>query len=138
MKVFIPIVTLVLIITSCHSSKNITSNNTEPVQISESANDSTEYELIIFDTKFDTYLVSQPSMEFYSNTYYQSWNSRYVIEWNIRHSSPLQYGDFYETNIDYQPHIDYGIELNYNLYYYFLFIEKEYGITLIKRGKTSN
>jgi len=57
----------------------------------------------------------------------------YVSEWNARALNPLKYGDFYETQIDYQSNIDYGIDLNFKLYQYFQFIEKEYGITLIKR-----
>ncbi|MGO2102488.1 MAG: DUF6146 family protein, partial [Psychroflexus halocasei] len=28
--------------------------------------------------------------------------------------------------IDYQPHIDYGYEVNYMLYHYFLFFEQKY------------
>ncbi|TLX77609.1 hypothetical protein E9993_02905 [Labilibacter sediminis] len=138
MKQFIILSLVILACIACNTTKNVSTDNKASVQVSESAEDSTQYELIIFDNRFDTYLITQPSKEFYSNQYYQSWNIRYVTEWNIRHNNPLRYGDFYETHIDYQNTIDYGIDLNYRLYYYFLFIEKEYGITLIKRAKTAN
>jgi hypothetical protein len=63
----------------------------------------------------------------------KSWNQRYVLEWNNRHRNPLRYGDFYQTEIYYDVHEDYGLELNYQLYNYFLFIEQNYGIELIRR-----
>ena len=95
--------------------------------------DSTEYELIVMDSGFESWLATQPPANYHSRQYYETWNRQYVNEWNQRHNSPIQYGDFYETKIDYDPNVDYGLELNYKLYYYFLFIEDEYGITLIRR-----
>ena len=93
--------------------------------------DSVEYELIIIDPGFESFLVTQKSKEFYSQSYYENWNQRYVTEWNYRHSQPLTYGDMYETYIDYSPHIDYGLELNYKLFYYFRYFEKKYGVKLL-------
>lgn len=96
--------------------------------------DSIEYEIIIFDAKFDTYLASiAKPKEFYSNHYYESWNIRYVQVWNERHSNPIRFGDFYESYIDYNAFTDYGLDLNYKLYNYFRFVEYEYGISLIRR-----
>ncbi|WP_010663310.1 DUF6146 family protein [Marinilabilia salmonicolor] len=124
--------------TSCKTTKkaNIPDQQVElKKQDSETPADSTEYELIIMDSRFQSWLATQPSANFYSQPYYENWNQRYVTEWNNRHSNPLRYGDFYQTRIDYDPNADYGLELNYKLYYYFRFIEKEYGIVLIPRGK---
>lgn len=95
------------------------------------ASDSVEYELIVMDPGYESYLAMQPSMEFYSKHYYENWNMRYVREWNYRHSQPLRYGDMYQTYIDYRPNIDYGLELNYKLYHYFRFFEKENGVDLL-------
>ncbi|MEX0982231.1 MAG: DUF6146 family protein [Bacteroidales bacterium] len=97
----------------------------------EVSKDSVEYELIIIDPGFEFFLATQKPMEFYSQSYYETWNYRYVTEWNYRHSQPLTYGDIYETYIDYSPHIDYGLELNYKLYYYFRFFEKKHGVKLL-------
>jgi hypothetical protein len=97
--------------------------------------DSTEYELIVMDSKFESWLISQPPAHYYSQQYYENWNQQYVAEWNSRHNNPTRYGNFYQTKIDYNPHIDYGLELNYKLYYYFRFIKKEYDIVLIQRGR---
>jgi hypothetical protein len=95
------------------------------------SDDSIEYELIVIDPGYEFFLATQKHMEFYSQHYYESWNQRYVTEWNYRHSQPLRYGDIYETYIDYSPHIDYGLELNYKLYYYFRFFEKKHDVKLL-------
>lgn len=111
----------------------IAQDNPKKVEIID-PKDSVEYEIIIFDAKFDVYLASiAKPMEFYSNDYYRSWNIRYVQVWNERHSNPLKYGDFYESSIDYDASTDYGLELNYKLYNYFRFVEDEYNINLIQR-----
>lgn len=137
MRLTIITILLCLIFMACQTTKPIAKGDALTAKITEPESDSTEYELIVMDARYDSFLATQPPKEFYSNEYYRNWNIQYVTEWNIRHSSPLRYGDFYQTQIDYSPNIDYGIELNYQLYNYFLFIEKEYGIVLIRRGKTT-
>ena len=93
----------------------------------------TEYELVVFEPGFDTYLQMQLPMEYYGEPYYQNWNIQYVNEWNIRALNNRLAGA-YQEQINYNPHTDYGIELNYKLYYFFRFIEKRYGITLVARA----
>lgn len=129
---------LLLIITSCIGNKNASNGKKDKQEINIAIADSVEYELIVFDARFDSYLLAQPYPQwYYSDEYYRRWNQRYTIEWNLRHSNPLQYGDFYETHIPYDINIDYGIEFNFRLYHYFQFIEKEYNIVLFsRRGST--
>ncbi len=137
MKASIFLAITILTLVSCQTKQVSSEKTTSLPKIEESESDSLQYDLIIFDIKFDSFLAMQPSMEFYSQEYYENWNYQYVTEWSIRHDNPIRYGDFYQTRIDYEQSIDYGMELNYKLYYYFLFIEKEYGITLIRRAKTA-
>ena len=138
MPLFVAMGLLAISATSCKTTKktNVPDQQVElKKQDHETPEDSTEYELIIMDSRFQSWLATQPSANFYSQPYYENWNHRYVTEWNHRHSNPIQYGDFYQTRIDYDQNTDYGLELNYKLYYYFRFIEKEYGIVLVPRGK---
>ncbi|TCO10500.1 DUF6146 family protein [Natronoflexus pectinivorans] len=123
------------LLASCGTQKNIDApDQTVKLEKEVAVEDSIEYELIILDSRFETFLATQPSAAFHTQSYYEGWNKRYVTEWNIRHSNPLRYGDFYQTRIEYHPdRNEYGLELNYRLYYYFQFIEKEYGIRLIRR-----
>lgn len=96
--------------------------------------DSTEYDLVVMDPNYDLFLLTQAKpMNYYSLEYYKSWNTQYVAEWNARCRNPIVYGSFYVTPIDYSPFIDYGLEFNYKLFYYFVFIDKEYKIKLLTR-----
>jgi hypothetical protein len=93
--------------------------------------DSVEYQLIVLDPGFESWLATKPSMNFYSKEYYEIKNRLYVLEWNYRYQHPLRYGNLYETRVDYEPNIDYGLELNYRLYYYFRYFEEVNHVRLI-------
>lgn len=116
---------------SCGSS-TIKNNNTvkeEPVVI---ANDSLEYEITIIDIGFNAFLnsIAQPE-GYYSQEYLESRNRIFVTNWNIRAQNPLQFNDnIYENIIDYQPNIDYGYEVNYKLFNYFMFAQRKYKMNL--------
>ncbi len=96
--------------------------------------DSLEYRLIIEDPGFDTWLLTQPSKDFYSKDYYEQKNRIYVSEWNFRYLT-AQNGDKYETYIDYNPNTDYDLDLNYKLYYYFKYFEETNKVKLYPTGR---
>lgn len=96
------------------------------------ASDSIKYDLVVFETGYEVYLLQQPQMNHYSESYYKTWNTFYVAEWNIRYIENRLVGADQEQ-IWYDPQTEYGIELEYKLYYFFRFIEHKYGITLVKR-----
>tara|TARA_R110002073_G_scaffold40547_5_gene115168 strand:- start:306503 stop:306922 length:420 start_codon:yes stop_codon:yes gene_type:complete len=101
----------------------------EPVRI---ANDSLEYEIIILDIGFNNYLnsIAKP-MGFYSQNYLETRNLVYVYEWNNRARNPSVYNsNIYENIIDYQPGVDYGLEVNYKLFNYFQFAQRKYNMRL--------
>ena len=88
-----------------------------------------EYEITIIDVGFETYLNSiARGKNFYTQEYYENKNQFYVMEWNNRVSKPFQYKrHIYENYIDYQPGINYGLDVNYKLYNYFKFVEYKHG-----------
>jgi hypothetical protein len=92
--------------------------------------DSIQYELIVYDPGFDTWLATRPSREFYSKEYYELKNRFYVSEWNYRYTTS-QNTDLFGWYIDYDNNIDYGLDLNYKLYYYFRYFEESNRIKLI-------
>ena len=117
---------------ACSSSPIKNTSNTpkeEPVVI---ANDSLEYEIIIIDPGFTTYLNSIAKPEgFYSQQYLENKNRLYVNTWNYRARNPLQFNsNIYENVIDYSPHVDYGYEVNYKLFNYFEFAQRKYRMNL--------
>ena len=96
------------------------------------ANDSLEYEIMIMDIGFTTFLATVAKPEgFYTQNYMEARNSVWVTSWNIRAQSPSRRtANIYESSIDYQPQIDYGYEVNYKLFNYFLFAQRKYKINL--------
>ena len=136
MKKLLFLLAFAAVLFACNSQKKVVTGEVkEKVEITAD-NDSTEYELVVMDPGYESFLITQPyPKNYYSNNYYRNWNYQYVTEWNYRYDNPNRYGDFYETRIDYDPNIDYGIDLNYRLYQYFQFIRKEYGIVLLPRDR---
>jgi hypothetical protein len=65
----------------------------------------------------------QPSQE-HSLAYYKSKNRTYASEWNHRYMNPRRYRGNYESYLDYDPFIDYGLEFERRLYYYFKYFEE--------------
>lgn len=101
----------------------------EPVVI---ANDSLEYEITIIDIGFTYYLnaIAQPE-GFYSQNYLEARNSIWVTTWNRRARTIGQFNsNTYENIIDYQQNVNYGYEVNYKLFNYFLFAQRKYKMNL--------
>ncbi len=92
------------------------------------ANDKLEYEIIIIEPGFNTWLLSIAKPEgYYSQEFMEIRNRILVTEWNIRVLQPQRYDpNLYELEIDYQPNIDYGYEVNYKLYNYFIYFQLYY------------
>lgn len=131
LKQILLLLTIGLFFWACGSSpinKKITEKE-EPVVI---ANDSLEYQIIIIDPGFTYFLsaVAQPE-GFYSQNYLEARNRAWVITWNQRFQNPHQFNNnIYENRVDYQPNIDYGYEVNYKLFNYFLFAQRKYKMSL--------
>ena len=126
--VFIILVILTAIQTNGFSQKK---RERERIKADTTSVDSLEYRLIIMDPGFDTWLVTQPAKEFYSNEYYAQKNLFYVAEWNLRYMTASNNG-LYDTYIDYNFNTDYGLDINYKLYYYFKYFEETNHVKLIK------
>jgi hypothetical protein len=89
------------------------------------ANDELEYEIIIIEPGFNTWLESIARPEgYYSQQFLETRNNLLVTEWNSRVLQPQKYNpSLYEMQIDYRPNIDYGYEVNYKLYNYFIYFQ---------------
>lgn len=90
--------------------------------------DTTEYKLIVFDVGYQNFLLSKAMpKEYYSMSYYKNRNTLYVQEWNRRVRSQPVNGGFYQQEINYSQFQDYGLDLEYQLFNYFQFLEIERG-----------
>lgn len=101
----------------------------EPVVI---ANDSLEYEIIIMDIGFNSFLnsVAQPR-GFYGLQYLENKNRIYVSNWNMIANNPTAYNNLQFNPINYENNISYGYEVNYLLFNYFEFAQRKYRVNLL-------
>lgn len=90
------------------------------------ANDSLDFELLVFDTGFERWMAGRPPMESYNLSYLESKNRSYVNRYNLRARNPAVYGRLYPQPINYESDVDYGLELNYMLFNYFEFFQEKY------------
>ena len=102
----------------------------KPDSLAITKGDSTEYELIVFDPGFHSWFISNRKPVWYhENDFYRTKNSFHTTYWNIRvhenmHRPP------YDFEIAYDPTVDYGIEVNWQLFWYFKYLGQKYNIRL--------
>jgi hypothetical protein len=129
MKKIVISLLLIIALASCHFDKNIVpkekksiaEKTTDTIRI---ANDSLEYEVIIIDSGFNSWLYGNAQPRgFYSESYLENRNQIYVTEWNNRVMQPLRYNDLYEMQINYDRNIHYGYEVNYLIYNYMIYFQ---------------
>lgn len=91
------------------------------------ANDSLEYEIIIIEPGFNAWLATQPPRGQYAQSTMEMRNWIKVKEYNLRVNSPSRFNkSIYVFPIEYERNVNYGYEVNYLLYNYFIFFEKRY------------
>ncbi len=131
MKNLIYIILFGLFLYSCGSqhrslkSDRIANAQDDTVRI---ANDSLEYEIIIIEPGFNLFINSIARPEgYYSQSYLENKNQILVSEYNNRVRQPSRYNpDLYIQEINYEHNIDYGYEVNYLLYNYFVYFSRQY------------
>ena len=127
--VFIGIIVAIGI--GCTTAKSNIGNTNKAVSKNDTvriANDSLQYEVIITDPGFTSWLASTAKPRgFYSQSYLENKNLFWVAEYNRRVLDPFRYNpNLYLMRIDYESRVNYGYEVNYLLYNYLLFFQREY------------
>lgn len=122
---------LACLVIDCSGTKNTTATKTKFVEANDTLhieNKELEYEVIIIEPGFNGWLASQAQPRgFYSQSFMENKNILYVNEWNARVMEPQKYNPrLYELRIDYSAQINYGYEVNYLLYNYFIFFQNTY------------
>ncbi len=87
-----------------------------------------EYDIIIMDIGFNRWLnqIAQPK-GYYSQSFLEQRNYFYVLEWNRRVLEPRVFDPLlYELQINYEHGIDYGYDVNYQLYNYFIYFQRRF------------
>jgi hypothetical protein len=135
MKYFGIILLILVAFTSCDSSKTVVKEGDVATVSNDTiriANESLEYEIIIIEPGFESWLVTQKPEGFYGQTYLEGKNRLFVTEYNRRVQNFQLYDrNLYELEINYEYHLDYGYEVNYLLYNYFLYFQERYNQSFI-------
>ncbi|MEM9001012.1 MAG: DUF6146 family protein [Bacteroidota bacterium] len=93
-----------------------------------SPKDSIEYDITIIDIGYNRWLnqIARPK-GYYTQSFMENRNYIFVLEWNRRFLAPQRYDPMlYEVQINYDPNIDYGYDVNYKLYNYFIYFQRRY------------
>lgn len=129
---FYIVVLIVSVLVGCKTSKSGFTETKKPAtSINDTvriANEELEYEVIIIDPGFSTWLNTMALPRgYYSQSYLESKNQLYVSEWNNRVMQPLRYNpNLYEMTINYEPAVNYGYEVNYLIYNYMIYFQNTY------------
>lgn len=126
LKIF-PVVLLLTMLFVNGLGQNLTKPaNTIKLSAADTLDHEDTYELLIFDPGFESWFnkVKKPE-SFYNQPYLESWNLKLVNQWNILLNRP-QHADCTPTNyIHYDQTVDYGLTLNYRLFYYFRYMQHQ-------------
>lgn len=133
MRSFLLFMLLATMFIACHSTKKQLSDPEEQVSIHSNdtvriANDDIEYEIIVIEPGFNTWVNSIARQRgYYSQSFLENRNRILVMEWNNRVIQPNRYDhNLYQMRINYNYQTDYGYEVNYLLYNYFIYFQLKY------------
>lgn len=119
----------IFIVAGCAGPQGVGSRTTGD-NIVSLQNEEDEYMIIIDDPQFSSWLIANGNPEaFYSNDYYRNKNNLLVSEWNSRfHSRGGRFPYTFYINYDYS--IDYGFDVNYQLFHYFRYLSEKLRLNL--------
>ncbi|NRD20189.1 hypothetical protein HNV08_09015 [Winogradskyella eckloniae] len=131
MKKLMPFIILLVLIASCKSYNNnqtISQENETSLVENDTvviSSDESDYEIIIIEPGFNSWLLTTARPEgYYSQEWLESRNAILVQSWNQRNLQPSAFDPtLYELRIDYDTRTDYGYEVNYKLYNYFVYFQ---------------
>ncbi|HLW31625.1 MAG TPA: DUF6146 family protein [Aequorivita sp.] len=132
MRTFLFLITIsISVFFSCGPTQSTIGSDTKDLGVESDtihiANEDLEYDIMIVEPGFNSWLISQPPRGFYGQSLLESKNRLFVSEYNNRVLQPAKYGmNLYNEQINYDPNVDYGYEVNYLLYNYFVYFQEKY------------
>jgi len=135
MKLLILLLSLVFsALMACNTTQNqkaVTEKSTIEKDTIRISNADLEYDVLIFDSGFNSWLTSYAKPRgYYSQSYLESRNRVWILEWNARATVPTSNKNLFEMRIDYNNTTDYGYEVNYLLYNYLVYFQLKNNIKL--------
>ncbi len=134
MKIIVIFIFSLLSLQSCKTKNNFViqkstkSSNVIAGDTIKITNKDLEYEVVIVDAGFSTWLNSRCFPRgYHSESFLEFKNQIYVSEWNNRVLQPQKFdSNLYEMNINYDTSIHYGYEVNYLIYNYMIYFQNTF------------
>ncbi len=134
MKKIVPFIIMLILVASCKSydvAQTINHDNDDSLIKSDTvsiSSDETDYEIIIIEPGFNGWLAATARPQgYYSQQWLETRNALLVLSWNQRNMQPSVYDpNLYDLRIDYDTWTDYGYDVNYKLYNYFVYFQLTY------------
>jgi hypothetical protein len=116
---------LIILMAGFFSVSNSLATPPDTLQINNNNQDEQEFELVIFDPYFHSWF-SRESLpaSHYTQEYLENWNRILVNQWNSDVPGPRRAQCMTDTYINYRSDVDYGMELNHQLFYFFRYIHE--------------
>lgn len=129
MRTWLILLSLGLIAGCSTSNKMMTVRDKNLIDIKQDEQE--EYELLVLDPGFETWFITtwSPAKD-RSYEYYRMWNQRYVNAWNYR-STRSRSNELFHNTINYDSAINYGMDVERKLYYYFRWVDTKLGIPIL-------
>lgn len=130
-RIFLLLSALFFILIACTTTQNNKNFEKNPKPLNDTiriSNEEIEYEVVIIDPGFASWLNSYARpRNYYSQSYMEARNRMWIMEWNRRFMLPMQYNqNLYEMRIDYESNINYGYEVNYLIFNYLVYFQLTY------------
>jgi len=130
MKKWIFLIAIASSLVACAPQRSL--QNVQKQEAIVIADDSLQHEIIIIDPDFERWYLSRYNQAMdRSDSYYQSMNRIGALNWNQYYNTG-KYFRIISSYLDYQPGIDYGLEVNRKLYWYFKYIEEQFRVPLLR------
>lgn len=131
MKNFIYLFFLILITYSCSSTAKLNESNSEVASNENQdtlkiTNNNFAYEIIIDEPDYNAWLSKQQPKSTYQLSFLENKNASFSSSYNERVTHKNYNQDLYPWEINYNPNLSYGLEVNYSLYTYFLYFQEKY------------
>ncbi len=114
---------MIAFLASCGPYQKIPATTASNVLNINKENNQDQYDLVVLDPGFHTwYETNWSPAKDHLYQYYKMWNDQYVTDWNYK-ATHMGYSSYFDNVINYDPNVDYGMEVARKLYYYFRYVE---------------
>ncbi|TQD40163.1 DUF6146 family protein [Haloflavibacter putidus] len=123
MQNILSLFSLILLLNACKTSQNDSGQNENS---SQGNNQHLTYEVLIKEPGFIAWKKNQPQINTYKLGFLKEKNTDFINNFNKRVDNSEYDKELYLSEINYDENREYGKEVHYNLYNYFIYFQEKY------------